>query len=59
MDIQQGVVYWFIKSGNQVRAIEPIERKDGTREWVVERVSGESAGKRMLVPEMTLVQSIN
>lgn len=48
--IEMGRTYMFLKSGNTVRAIAPTTRYRGRPMWEVERVSGESAGKRMDVP---------
>lgn len=42
----------FLKSGNTVRLLEP----HGTREWVVERVSGAHKGKQMICRETALKQ---
>ncbi|HIH2744947.1 TPA: hypothetical protein ACYLN4_000613 [Burkholderia lata] len=54
MDISPTKTYVFGKSGNLVRAIEPSEPYLGQPTWVVERVAGESAGKRMVVPAGSL-----
>ena len=55
MLIEQGVTYIFVKSGNRVRAIAPVEPCFGEPTWQVERTEGASAGKRMLVPASALV----
>lgn len=52
--IESGKTYLFTKSGNEVRAISPTTRYRGMPMWEVERVSGESAGKRMDVPACAL-----
>lgn len=52
--IKQGANYMFTKSGNLVKAVSRNLRYLGEEMWVVERVSGESAGKSMLVPACAL-----
>lgn len=52
--IKAGVTYIFTKSGNKVRAIAPTTRYRGMPMWEVERVDGQSVGKRMDVPERAL-----
>lgn len=44
----------FVKSGNEVRLI----KRSGKHDWVVERTSGASKGKRMICPERGLVDSL-
>lgn len=53
--IEAGQTYIFSKSGNQVRALEKSASHQGVPCWCVERVSGASAGKRMIVPERALI----
>lgn len=52
--IKQGASYMFTKSGNIVKAVSRSLRYLGEEMWVVERVSGASAGKNMLVPACAL-----
>lgn len=52
-------LYFFIKSGNQVRAIAPAGRYLGQPCWTVERTAGASAGKQMIVPAAALVTSLD
>lgn len=54
MVIHPSTRYVFGKSGNLVRAIEPSEPYLGRPTWVVERVAGETAGKRLVVPARSL-----
>lgn len=55
--IVKGAIYHFIKSGNLVRAIEKVKpSRAADSQWVVERVNGDSAGKRMIVQERSLVE---
>jgi hypothetical protein len=54
LSIEAGSVYVFEKSGSDVRAMAPGEPYCGRATWLVERVSGSSAGKRMIVPEGSL-----
>jgi hypothetical protein len=54
LSIEVGGVYVFEKSGSDVRALAPSEPYSGKATWLVERVSGSSAGKRMIVPERSL-----
>jgi len=56
--IQRTQVYYFTKSGNRVRAVEPT-RYGGRGNWVVERTEGASAGKRMIVPGDALVKTLD
>lgn len=53
--IEVGHVYVFTKSGNRVKAIAPTTRHRNMPMWEVERVDGQSVGKRMDVPERALV----
>lgn len=54
MNIEQSKTYVFEKSGNLVRAIAPSAPHRGMAMWEVERVAGQSAGKRMQVPARSL-----
>lgn len=54
MSIRRGRIYFFRKSGNLVRAVEPTGY-GGRGNWVVCRVDGASAGKEMVVPRSALV----
>lgn len=54
MDIKAGNPYIFTKSGSLVRAIAPTTRYRGQPMWEVERLDGQSAGKRMDVSVFTL-----
>lgn len=56
--IAVGKTYFFTKSGNQVRVIEPSSPYKGQPCWTVERTNGRSAGKRMIVPAKALVNSL-
>ena len=58
MTVKAGELYFFTKSGNQVRAIAPTTRYRNQPMWEVERTSGESAGKRLDVPEHALVRTL-
>lgn len=58
MKIEQNGVYFFIKSGNLVRAIAPADPYMRQTCWTVERILGASAGKRMTVPARALVKSL-
>jgi hypothetical protein len=55
MKIQANAMYFFTKSGNQVRAIAPAEPFMGQPCWTVERTLGASAGKQMIVLARALV----
>lgn len=57
--IVPGQTYFFKKSGNRVKALEPTTPYLGQPMWEVERVEGVSAGKRMDVPESALVESLD
>lgn len=57
--ILANTLYFFKKSGNQVRTIEPAEPYMGKPCWTVERTSGASAGKQMSVPESALVVALD
>ncbi|MYM92531.1 hypothetical protein [Duganella vulcania] len=59
MDIEAGKLYFFTKSGNEVRAIEPAPPYMRQPMWEVERTQGVSAGKRMDVPARALVTSLD
>lgn len=54
-----GKLYIFKKSGNRVKAIAPTSPYRGRQMWEVERTEGANAGKRMDVPESTLVDSLD
>ncbi|TNC79257.1 MAG: hypothetical protein C9356_20205 [Oleiphilus sp.] len=56
--IEPGREYYFLKSGNRVRAIEAT-RYSGAGHWVVERTAGASKGKRMIVHERSLVSQMS
>lgn len=45
-----GDIRYFLKSGNKVRLLEP-----NGNDWEVLRVNGDTAGKRMLCPSVSLV----
>ncbi len=53
--VKTGETYVFQKSGNKVKAIGPTTRHRGLPMWEVERVDGTSVGKRMDVPERSLL----
>lgn len=55
MTIETGKIYIFMKSGNPVVAIAPTTRYRNQPMWEVERVDGQSAGKRMDVPASALL----
>lgn len=57
--IQVGQIYFFTKSGNKVKVIEQSSPYMGLACWVVERTDGASAGKQMVVPERSLVTSLD
>lgn len=57
--VAAGSIYFFTKSGNEVRAIAPAEAYRGLACWTVERTQGVSAGKQMIVPERALVTSLD
>lgn len=54
-----GLIYFFTKSGNEVRAIARAKPYGGLTCWTVERTQGVSAGKQMIVPERALVTSLD
>ena len=56
--IKIGATYVFQKSGNRVRAVQPTNY-GGVGSWVVERVDGRSAGKKMVVHGRALVENVN
>lgn len=58
MSIRRSRIYFFRKSGNRVRAIEPTSY-GGRGNWVVRRVEGASAGKEMVVPGRALVARLD
>jgi hypothetical protein len=59
MTIEAGKLYFFKKSGNEVRAIAPAPPYLGSAMWEVERTGGASAGKRMDVPAYALVTQLD
>lgn len=59
MGVEAGKTYIFVKSGNEVRAIAPTTRYRDQPMWEVERTQGDSAGKRMDVPESALVNRLS
>jgi hypothetical protein len=59
MTVEAGKTYFFTKSGNEVRAIEPVPPYHGLPMWEVERTTGASAGKRMDVPARALVTQLD
>ena len=59
MAIEAGKTYFFTKSGNQVRTIEPTTPYLGQAMWEVERTDGASAGKRMDVPASAVVTQLD
>jgi hypothetical protein len=59
MAIEAGKIYFFTKSGNEVRAIAPTTPYRGQAMWEVERTAGASAGKRMDVPASALVTQLD
>lgn len=59
MVIKAGKLYFFKKSGNEVRAIAPIPPYLGVAMWEVERTTGASVGKRMDVPARALVTQLD
>lgn len=58
MSIRRTRIYYFRKSGNRVRAVEPTTY-GGRGNWVVQRVDGASAGKEMIVPGRALVARLD
>ena len=54
MRVKPGATYCFTKSGNEVRAVAASAPYLGQFMWEVERISGVSAGKRMVVPVSAL-----
>lgn len=56
--IQTNHLYYFMKSGNQVRAIRPVTPESERPCWEVERTTGASAGKRMIVLSDSLVKEM-
>jgi len=59
MKVEIGELYYFLKSGNQVKAIEPVGAHMPDQCWIVERTEGDSKGKRMMVPEGALVANLD
>jgi len=59
MEIQQNQVYYFIKSGNRVRAIAPAPPHQGLPCWTVERTEGASAGKQLIVLARALATTLD
>lgn len=59
MKIEQNALYFFTKSGSQVRAIAPADPYMGQPCWTVERVSGASKGKQVIVPALALVTTLD
>lgn len=57
--VSVGSIYFFTKSGNEVRAIALAEPYRGLACWTVERTQGVSAGKQMIVPARALVTSLD
>jgi hypothetical protein len=57
--IAKNRLYFFTKSGNQVRTIAPAEPIDGQPCWTVERTTGSSKGKQMIVPARALVAQLD
>lgn len=58
MTIRRNRVYFFRKSGNKVKAMEPTSY-GGRGNWIVRRVDGASAGKEMVVPGCSLVNNLD
>lgn len=58
MGIRRDHLYFFLKSGNEVRAIAPTTN-GGRGHWVVERTAGASAGKQMVVPGRALLKTLD
>lgn len=56
--IESNHLYFCTKSGNQVKAIAPAEPYMGLPCWTVERTTGASAGKQMIVPARALVTEL-
>lgn len=59
MKIEANKPYFFTKSGNEVRTVEPAAPYQGQPCWTVERTQGASAGKQMIVLERALVTSLD
>jgi hypothetical protein len=53
-----GQTYFFTKSGNEVRAVEPAQPYRGQPCLSVVRTLGISAGKGMIVPARALAKSL-
>lgn len=58
MTIRRNRVYFFRKSGNKVKAMEPTSY-GGRGNWIVRRVDGASAGKEMVVPGCSLANNLD
>lgn len=52
--MQAGEKRIFSKSGNEVQLLNPVP-KSKPKQWVVERTSGQSAGKQMICFERCLL----
>lgn len=59
MKVEIGELYYFTKSGNQVKVIEKSEPYMGQPCWRVERTEGSSKGKGLIVPERALVKNLD
>lgn len=59
MMISPNKLYFFTKSGNEVRAIAPADPYMGQPCWTVERTQGASSGKQMIVPALALVATLD
>ncbi len=58
MGIRRGALYYFRKSGNRVRTVEPTTY-GGRSSWVVVRTDGSSVGKQMIVFGRALVKKLD
>lgn len=59
MRVEPNQLYYVPKSGSQMKAIAPAEPYRGLPCWTVERMTGASAGKRMIVLGRALVNDLN
>lgn len=59
MKVEIGELYYFTKSGNQVKTIEPVGAHMPNQCWRVEQTDGESRGKQMIVQENALVTNLD
>lgn len=59
MPIKPNEPYIFTKSGNEVRTVAPADPHRGLPCWLVERTSGASTGKQMIVLERALATELN